>query len=79
MQLLRICQPELVGTQLRHLPQDFPYNVAEGIEHHNLWSTKPLSPERLEQVHCTFKIKSANCKPSDGCQSQFTALFTVAG
>ena len=30
--------------------QDFPYNVEEGIEHHNLWSTKPLSPERLSQA-----------------------------
>lgn len=30
--------------------KDFPYNVDEGIEHHNLWSTKPLSPERLRQA-----------------------------
>ena len=22
----------------------------EGIEHHNLWSTEPLSPERLRQA-----------------------------
>ena len=32
------------------LRQDFPYNVEAGIEHHNLWSSKPLSPERLQQA-----------------------------
>jgi len=28
---------------------DFPYNFSEGIEHHNLWSEKPLTGELLSK------------------------------
>lgn len=29
---------------------DFPYNFEPGIEHHNIWSTQPLPPERIVQI-----------------------------
>jgi hypothetical protein len=31
--------------------QDFPYNYEEGIEHHVLWSSHPLTAERIQQVN----------------------------
>ncbi len=42
--------PPCAHAVLRLPAQDFPYNVDEGIEHHNLWSTKPLSSGRLRQA-----------------------------
>ncbi len=30
--------------------QDFPYNFEEGMEHHNIWSTIPLSKEEVFKV-----------------------------
>ena len=30
--------------------QDFPYNFAEGMEHHNLWSEEPLTGDQLAKV-----------------------------
>lgn len=32
------------------LPQDFPYHFEEGLEHHNVWASRPLSREELQQV-----------------------------
>lgn len=31
-------------------PNDFPYNFQQGVEHHNVWSTCPLTPEELQSV-----------------------------
>lgn len=28
-------------------PQDFPYNLEDGIEHYNLWATYPLQPHEV--------------------------------
>jgi hypothetical protein len=30
------------------LQQDFPYNVEPGVQHHNVWATRPLSPAELD-------------------------------
>ena len=40
------------GAELRVVwrDNDFPYHFAPGIEHHNVWSTRPLEPEELELV-----------------------------
>lgn len=39
-------------------PQDFPYDLAKGIEHHNLWSSQLLSPEDTEKV---LGVVEAHC------------------
>jgi len=31
-----------------HCSQDFPYSLEEGIEHHVLWSSAPLSTAEME-------------------------------
>ncbi|MEW5316019.1 MAG: hypothetical protein WDW38_007411 [Sanguina aurantia] len=30
--------------------QDFPYNLANGLTHHNLWSTQPLAPDMTQAL-----------------------------
>ncbi len=30
--------------------QDFPYNYEADVEHHNIWSTVPLSEQRVLEV-----------------------------
>jgi hypothetical protein len=30
--------------------QDFPFNIEHGIEHHNVWSTEPLSDEIVSSI-----------------------------
>lgn len=32
------------------LPNDFPYNMHPEVEHHNLWSTSPLSDSEVQQA-----------------------------
>ncbi|KAK9800806.1 hypothetical protein WJX73_008400 [Symbiochloris irregularis] len=31
-------------------PNDFPYNLEEGVEHHNIWCSKPLTTDQIEQT-----------------------------
>ena len=30
--------------------QDFPYNFEPGMQHHNIWCTRPLSDKELAEV-----------------------------
>lgn len=30
--------------------QDFPYNFDRGMQHHNIWCTRPLSDEEIAEV-----------------------------
>lgn len=46
------CLPDTFNSELRVVwrNNDYPYYFAEGIEHHNIWSNRPLTAEELEQV-----------------------------
>lgn len=36
--------------------QDFPYNLEAGVEHHNIWCSKPLSAAQIEEVGVTARV-----------------------
>lgn len=35
--------------------QDFPYNFDRGMQHHNIWCTRPLSDEEIAEVCGMFR------------------------
>ncbi|EIE19021.1 hypothetical protein COCSUDRAFT_44811 [Coccomyxa subellipsoidea C-169] len=43
-------EPDRENPTIVWRPNDFPYNFEEGMEHHNIWSTVPLSEEEVLKI-----------------------------
>ena len=52
--------------------QDFPYNFEADVEHHNIWSTIPLTEERVLEV--SLAVAPQLCNSVAGCSAPSCGL-----